>query len=75
MNRYFSEYSYGFRPNRDCHKAIEKVLEYLNEGYEWVVDLDMMTLFSFIMLSITSVVNSSAFGTRYHQMCSIYSSI
>ena len=37
--RYFSEYSYGFRPNRDCHKAIEKVLENLNEGCEWVVDL------------------------------------
>ena len=26
----FSEYSYGFRPNRDCHKAMAKVLEYLN---------------------------------------------
>ena len=42
---YFSEYSYGFRPNRDCHKAIEKVLEYLNEGYEWVVDLDIEKYF------------------------------
>ena len=30
----FSDYSYGFRPNRDCHMAINKVLEYLNEGYE-----------------------------------------
>jgi len=43
--RYFSEYSYGFRPNRDCHKAIEKVLEYLNEGCEWVVDLDIEKYF------------------------------
>ena len=43
--RYFSEYSYGFRPNRDCHKAIGKVLEYLNEGCEWVVDLDIEKYF------------------------------
>ena len=42
---YFSEYSYGFRPNRDCHMAIGKVLEYLNEGYEWVIDLDIQKYF------------------------------
>ena len=35
----FSDYSYGFRPGRDCHTAMNKVLEYLNEGYEWVIDL------------------------------------
>ena len=43
--QYFSEYSYGFRPNRDCHSAISKVLEYLNEGYEWVIDLDIEKYF------------------------------
>ncbi len=43
--RYFSEYSYGFRPNRDCHSAITKALEYLNEGYEWVIDLDIEKYF------------------------------
>ena len=43
--RYFSEYSYGFRPNRDCHKAVEKALEYLNEGNEWVIDLDIEKYF------------------------------
>ena len=26
----FSEYSYGFRPNRSCHDAIKQALEYLN---------------------------------------------
>lgn len=41
----FSEYSYGFRPERSCHMAIGKVLEYLNEGYEWVVDLDIEKYF------------------------------
>ena len=43
--RYFSEFSYGFRPNRDCHKAVEKALGYLNEGYEWVIDLDIEKYF------------------------------
>ena len=43
--RYFSEFSYGFRVNRDCHMAIEKALEYLNDGYEWVVDLDIEKYF------------------------------
>ncbi len=41
----FSDYSYGFRPNRDCHTAMSKVLEYLNQGYEWVIDLDIEKYF------------------------------
>ncbi len=43
--QYFSENSYGFRPNRDCHMAVMKALEYLNEGYDWVVDLDIEKFF------------------------------
>ena len=43
--RYFSDFSYGFRPNRDCHKAVGKALDYLNEGYEWVIDLDIEKYF------------------------------
>ena len=41
----YSEYSYGFRTGRDCHGAIEEVLQYLNEGYEWVIDLDIEKYF------------------------------
>lgn len=37
----FSESSYGFRPKRSARRAMEKVLNFLNEGYEWVVDLDV----------------------------------
>ena len=44
-DRYFSEYSYGFRPGRDAHMAIDKAIEYLNEGYEWVIDLDIEKYF------------------------------
>lgn len=38
----FSEYSYGFRPGKSCHDAIRQALCYLNSGYEWVVDIDIM---------------------------------
>ena len=42
---YFSEYSYGFRPNRCCQMAIIKALEYFNDGYEWIVDIDLEKFF------------------------------
>jgi len=41
----FSDFSYGFRPSRDCHTAIGRVLEYLNQGFEWVIDLDIEKYF------------------------------
>ena len=41
----FSEHSYGFRPRRSAHMAMEEVLEYLNEGYEWIIDLDIEKFF------------------------------
>lgn len=41
----FCEYSYGFRPNRDAHMAINKSLEYLNEGYNIIVDIDLEKFF------------------------------
>ena len=41
----FSDNSYGFRPNRDCHLAIDRVLIHLNNGYEWIIDLDIEKYF------------------------------
>ena len=41
----FSEMSYGFRPNRSCEMAIIKLLEYFNDGYTWVVDIDLQKFF------------------------------
>lgn len=41
----FSEHSFGFRPMRSAHMAIEEVLGYLNEGYEWMIDLDIEKFF------------------------------
>ena len=41
----FSDHSFGFRPRRSAHMALEEVLRYLNEGYEWIVDLDIEKIF------------------------------
>lgn len=41
----FSETSYGFRPGRCCENAVIKALEYLNDGYEWIVDIDLERFF------------------------------
>ena len=41
----FQENSYGFRPGRSCEQAVLKLLEYLNEGYEWIVDIDLEKFF------------------------------
>ena len=44
----FSENSYGFRPNRCCEMAIQKVLEYMNDGFQWVVDIDIEKFFDHV---------------------------
>jgi len=41
----FSDHSYGYRPNRDCHGAMKEVLGYLNAGYTYIVDLDIKSFF------------------------------
>ena len=41
----FQEHSYGFRPCRSCEQAVLKFLDYLNEGYEWIVDIDLEKFF------------------------------
>ena len=41
----FKETSYGFRPGRSPEQAIIKALEYLNDGYEWIVDIDLEKFF------------------------------
>lgn len=42
---YFSESSYGFRPGRSAHQAILQSVEYIKEGKEWVVDIDLEKFF------------------------------
>ena len=41
----FSDSSYGFRPNRSCEMAVIRSLELLNDGCDWVVDIDLERFF------------------------------
>ena len=41
----FSEHSYGFRPNRSAQQAVQVARSYIEEGYPWVVDIDLAKFF------------------------------
>lgn len=41
----FHASSHGFRPGRSCHTAIDQARSYVDEGYEWVVDIDLEKFF------------------------------
>jgi group II intron reverse transcriptase/maturase len=41
----FHRSSHGFRPDRSCHTAITEARRHVEEGYEWVVDLDLEKFF------------------------------
>lgn len=44
-DRFFSPFSFGFRPRRSAHQAIACAQQFLREGYDWVVDLDLERFF------------------------------
>ena len=41
----FQEHSYGFRPNRNAHQAIEQSLEHIDSGYQDIIDIDLKSFF------------------------------
>jgi RNA-directed DNA polymerase len=41
----FRPYSYGFRPKCNAHQAVKQAQEYINEGYHYVVDIDLKSFF------------------------------
>ncbi|WP_321318829.1 group II intron reverse transcriptase/maturase [Labilibaculum sp.] len=41
----FSDFSFGFRPNRSLHQAVLKAQGYINDGYQHIVDIDLKTFF------------------------------
>jgi retron-type reverse transcriptase len=42
---HFSNHSYGYRPGRRAHDAVRRARDYVQEGAEWVVDLDLDRFF------------------------------
>ena len=45
FEKQFNDNSFGFRPGKSCEQAVIKALEYLNNGYEWIVDIDLEKFF------------------------------
>lgn len=41
----FSNHSYGFRPNRRGHDAVREARKYIQQGYRWVIDMDLEKFF------------------------------
>jgi RNA-directed DNA polymerase len=41
----FEDYSYGFRPNRNAQQAVLKAKQYINSGYNHIVDIDLKSFF------------------------------
>jgi RNA-directed DNA polymerase len=41
----FEVQSYGFRPNKNIHKAVQQSLKYINDGYQDIVDIDLKSFF------------------------------
>ncbi|MED1608041.1 group II intron reverse transcriptase/maturase [Cytobacillus kochii] len=45
FDRLFNPNSYGFRPNKSAHQAIEQARTYIEDGYQFVVDIDLEKFF------------------------------
>lgn len=41
----FHDHSFGFRPGRGCHQAVERVIKYTKNGYKHVVEVDIKGFF------------------------------
>ena len=52
----FSENSYGFRPGRKAEQAVIKALEFMNDGYDWIVDLDLSKFFDNVNQDILMIL-------------------
>ncbi|KXX69330.1 group II intron reverse transcriptase/maturase [Flammeovirga sp. SJP92] len=48
----FSAFSFGFRPNKSAHDALQTSLSYINEGYQHIIDIDLKSFFDEVDHSI-----------------------
>ena len=65
----FSKTSYGFRPRRGCHDALRGAQKIVNEGYIYVVDLDLKRFFDTVshskLIEILSKIGTAVCGTAH----------
>lgn len=69
----FDESSHGFRPKRSCHTAIAEAKKHVEEGYEWVVDIDLERFFDTVnhqrlMASLEQRVEDKRIRRVIHKM-------
>ena len=41
----FDKNSFGFRPGKNAHQAVRTAKEYINAGYDWIIELDLEKFF------------------------------
>ena len=41
----FKAHSYGFRPGKTAHQCIQQSMQYISEGYQHIVDIDLQNFF------------------------------
>ena len=55
----FSDWSFGFRPGRSAHQAVESAQRYIRKGRTWVVDVDL-----------EKFLETSSYYTSFHERLS-----
>jgi RNA-directed DNA polymerase len=58
LDKTFSDHSYGFRPGRSAHQAISRGQRYVEQGYRWIVDIDL-----------EKFLDPSSYYTPFHEDC------
>jgi len=71
-DRTFSEHSYGFRPGRSAHQAVEAAQKYIAAGYRWCVDLDLEKFFDRVSHDVTGPSHCTR---RSHGNCNLISQV
>jgi retron-type reverse transcriptase len=68
----FSNYSFGFRPKRNTIQATGKSLNYINSGYQHIVDPDIGFVRFYVIKPTKSIIGTSTRSiTRYSYNCCI----
>lgn len=52
FERRFHENSFGFRSGRNCHQAVERLIDCARRGYKWIVDVDIKGFFDNIPIDL-----------------------
>jgi RNA-directed DNA polymerase len=73
VDKDFDKNSFGFRPNRNAHMAVHAAQGYLNEGYTWIIELDLEKFFDRVNhQKLMSLLSGKIRDTRTLQLINRY---